>query len=75
MNQLATAEKRFPRSEQDIATDYAALRKSFHGNRWIFREGTNTSNPASHCDIAWAGGLVTEASNSQGEGIGAMVGW
>jgi len=27
MNQLATAEKRFPRSEQDIATDYAALRK------------------------------------------------
>jgi len=75
MNQLATAEKRFPRSEQDIATDDAALRKSFHGNRWVFSEGTNTSNPASHCDIAWAGGLATEASNCQVHEVGAMVGW
>jgi len=73
MNQLATAEKRFPRSEQDIATDYAALRKSFHGNRWVFSEGTNTSNPASHCDIAWAGGLATEASNFHFRSVGAAV--
>jgi len=53
----------------------SAKRQIFHGNRWIFSEGTNTTNPASHCDIAWAGGLATEASYSQGEGIGAMVGW
>jgi len=72
---FSVAEKRFPRSEQDIATDYFALRKTFHGSKWVFSEGTNTSNPASHCDIAWAGGLATEANNCQSEGIGAMVGW
>src|SRR6478672_1618960 len=32
MNQLAVAQKRFPRSEQDIAADYFALRKSFNGS-------------------------------------------
>ena len=31
MNQLSVAEKRFPRSEQDIAADYFALRKSHTG--------------------------------------------
>ena len=56
MNQLSTAEKRFPRSEQDIAADYFALRKSFHVSRWIFSEGNNAANPNSHCDIAWEGG-------------------
>ena len=72
---FSVAEKRFPRSEQDIAADYFALRKIFRGNRWIFCEGTNTLKPASHCDIAWAGGLATEANNCQGQGIGAMVLW
>jgi phage FluMu gp28-like protein len=73
MNQLATLQKRFPRSEQDIATDYLALRKSFHGNRWIFSEGTNTANPASHCDIAWAGALATHAHTDNKGSIGCAV--
>ena len=74
MNQLSVAEKRFPRSEQDIAADYFALRKTFHGSKWIFSEGSNTLNPASHCDIAWAGGLATEANNFPAHCVGAQVG-
>jgi len=73
MNQLSVAEKRFPRNYQDIAADYFALRKTFHGSKWIFSEGSNTFNPASHCDIAWAGGLATEANNCACQGIGAMT--
>jgi phage FluMu gp28-like protein len=61
MNQLSMAEKRFPREEQDIAADYFALRKSFVGKKWVFTESTNSHNPASHCDIAWAGALASEA--------------
>jgi len=61
MNQLASAHKRFPTSEQDIAADFFALRKSYEGNRWSFSEGRNRLNPASHCDIAWAGALATHA--------------
>jgi len=73
MNQLATGEKRFPRSEQDIAADYFALRKTFHGNKWIFSEGKNSFNPASHCDIAWAGGLATEANSCYRHEAGGAV--
>ena len=73
MNQLSVAEKRFPRNYQDIAADYFALRKTFHGSKWIFSEGSNTLNPASHCDIAWAGGLATEANNCACQGVGAMT--
>ena len=75
MNQLATAQKRFPRSEQDIAADFFALRKHYQGTRWTFSEGRNHLNPASHCDIAWAGALATEAhlQNRHG-GIWAAVG-
>ena len=72
MNQLSVGEKCFPRSQEDIAADYFALRKSFAGNRWIFTEGRNTFNPASHCDIAWAGALATEAHTSRRE-VGAFV--
>jgi hypothetical protein len=61
MNQLAIAEKRFPRSHPDIAADYFALRKTHNGNKWAFKEGLNSLNPASHCDIAWAGALATFA--------------
>ncbi len=61
MNQLSVAEKRFPKSESDIAADYFALRKTHNGSKWIFSEGRNTLNPASHCDIAWAGALATLA--------------
>ena len=75
MNQLSVAEKRFPRSEQDIASDYFALRKTFTGSKWAFSEGRNTSNPASHCDIAWAGALATHAHTERTCSIGAAVGY
>ena len=73
MNQLATAKKRFPRSEQDIAADFFALRKSFEGTRWVFSEGRNTLNPVSHCDIAWAGALATHAYIERKTSVGAAV--
>jgi hypothetical protein len=74
MNQLSVAEKRFPRSHQDIAADYFALRKVFTGTRWTFNEGRNTFNPASHCDIAWAGALATHAHTEREFSVGARVG-
>jgi phage FluMu gp28-like protein len=61
MNQLSMAEKRFPRSEADIAADLFALRKVHTGTRWTFTEGRNSLNPASHCDIAWAAALASYA--------------
>ena len=64
MNQLAVAEKVFPTGENDIAQDFFSLRKNFGGGRWIFSEGRNNLNPASHCDIAWAGALATKADES-----------
>jgi phage FluMu gp28-like protein len=73
MNQLSSAEKRFPRSEQDVASDYFALRKSHNGTRWVFSESTNTFNPASHCDIAWAGALATYAHTQKKFSAGAMI--
>ena len=74
MNQLATAKKRFPRSEQDIAADFFALRKSFEGTRWVFSEGRNTLNPVSHCDIAWAAALASEAHLQNRHTVWAVVG-
>jgi phage FluMu gp28-like protein len=73
MNQLSTAQKRFPRSEQDIAADYFALRKAFAGAKWAFSEGRNTLNTASHCDITWAGALATHAHTERKAGAGAAV--
>jgi phage FluMu gp28-like protein len=72
MNQLAVAEKRFPRSEPDIASDFFALRRHFAGSKWLFTEGTNALNANSHCDIAWAGGLATRAQIIYAD-VGAMV--
>jgi phage FluMu gp28-like protein len=74
MNQLSIAEKRFPRSHQDIAADYFALKKSFTGTRWTFSESRNSSNAASHCDIAWAGALASEAHTRNKYETGIMVG-
>jgi phage FluMu gp28-like protein len=68
MNQLAVAEKVIPTGEDDIAQDYFSLRKNFGGGRWIFSEGRNNLNPASHCDIAWAGALATKADESANAG-------
>ncbi len=75
MNQLSVAQKRFPKSEQDIAADYFALRKSYQNTRWIFSESRNSLNAASHCDIAWAGALSTYAHTSKKKSIGAAVGY
>ena len=61
MNQLSVAEKIFPKSEPDVAQDFFALRKIFSGKTWKFTEGRNLLNPASHCDLAWAGALATRA--------------
>ena len=74
MNQLSSVQKRFPREHEDIAADYFALQKSFVGNRWIFTEGHNSLNPASHCDIAWAGALATRAHTKSEPRAGAIVG-
>jgi phage FluMu gp28-like protein len=73
MNQLSVGEKHFPRSEQDIAADFFALRKFYTGTRWTFTEGRNTFNPASHCDIAWAGALASHAHTQRRCTIGAAV--
>jgi phage FluMu gp28-like protein len=73
MNQLSVAEKRFPRSDQDIAADFFAVRKFYTGTRWTFSEGRNSFNPASHCDIAWAAALATYAHTQRKSGIGVAV--
>ena len=65
---LAMAQKRLPRSHDDIAADFFALRKNFVGGRWVFTESRNLHNPASHCDIAWAGALASEAHNLRRSG-------
>jgi hypothetical protein len=71
MNQLSAGEKCFPRGEPDIAA--VALRKTFIGSRWVFSEGRNNHNPASHCDIAWAGALATYAHTERRCEVGAAV--
>src|SRR6267378_2133340 len=73
MNQLSVAEKRIPRSHQDIASDFFALRKHYTGSRWLFTESQNPLNPNSHCDIAWAGGLASKANRRYAD-AGALVG-
>jgi hypothetical protein len=73
MNQLSVAEKRFPAGEPDIAADYFALRKFYNGTRWVFTEGRNTFNPASHCDIAWASALATHAHVENKGSVGAAI--
>ncbi|HSU56879.1 MAG TPA: hypothetical protein VLT36_22660, partial [Candidatus Dormibacteraeota bacterium] len=72
MNQLSVSEKRFPRAHADIAADFFALRKVHTGTRWTFNEGRNSLNPASHCDIAWAGALASFA-HAENKGAGGLV--
>jgi hypothetical protein len=75
MNQLSTAEKRFPKSaHDDIAADYFALRKAYTGTKWAFSEGRNSLNAASHCDIAWAGALASYAHTERTEEPWACIG-
>lgn len=69
MNQLAVAEKVFPKGEPDIAQDYFGLRKIYQGKRWVFTEVRNLLNAASHCDIAWSGALSSKADSTGGGGF------
>lgn len=73
MNQLSTSQKRFPRTHQDIAADYFALRKEHSGTRWVFSEARNALNPLSHCDIAWTGALASYAHTENKGSPGAAV--
>jgi phage FluMu gp28-like protein len=74
MNQLSAADKRFPKTHPDIAADFFALRKNFTGTKWLFSESKNPYNSASHCDIAWAGALASEAHAQKRSTAWAMVG-
>jgi phage FluMu gp28-like protein len=74
MNQLSVAEKIFPKDQPDVAQDFFALRKIHTGNRWKFTEGRNLLNPSSHCDIAWAGALASQADARADQGFFAVVG-
>jgi len=62
MNQLTVAEKQIPQNQPDIGADFFALRKDYQGSKWVFSEGINPLNAASHCDMAWAGALATRAA-------------
>jgi phage FluMu gp28-like protein len=73
MNQLQVAEKQWSREDADIAADYFAIQKTYHGKKWIFTAGKNAHNPASHCDIAWAGGLSSRADLEAKTSYGAIV--
>lgn len=74
MNQLSTGLKRIPRCEQDVAADFFALRKHHVGQRITFKETRNLHNPASHCDIAWAAALASEAHNTPFTRVGSLLG-
>ncbi len=75
MNQLTVAEKVLPAGTDhaDIAQDYFSMRKTYAGKRWVFSEGRNNLNPASHCDIAWAGALATEADKQTSANCAAFL--
>ena len=73
MNQLSVGEKVIPRRETDVAADFFALRKAHTGSKWVFTEGRNAYNQASHCDIAWAGALATHAHIENRHEVGARV--
>jgi phage FluMu gp28-like protein len=74
MNQLSSGENRFPKSHDDIAADFFALRKAFIGGKWVFSETRNSFNPASHCDIAWAGALASHAHSIKRSEAWALAG-
>lgn len=62
MDQLTAGEKRLPGREKDIVTDVKALRKEWKGAKWVFTEGRNPLNNASHCDYAIASALASDAA-------------
>ncbi|MCF7785571.1 MAG: hypothetical protein K9N47_05580 [Prosthecobacter sp.] len=66
MNQLSMTEKQWSHEDKDISADFFALRKNFQGKRWTFGESANPLNEHSHCDIAWAAALSSEAAMQAG---------
>jgi len=46
-----------------VAQDFFSLRKNLFRQDVESTEGRNLLNPASHCDIAWAGGLATRSDS------------
>lgn len=66
MNQLSMTQKHWSMEDKDISADFFALRKNFQGKRWTFGESANPLNEHSHCDIAWAAALSSEAANQAG---------
>ena len=73
MSQLQVAEKVWPKNERDIACDYFALRKLHSNGGWKFSEGANALNPASHCDIAWAGAMATKAGSAASNAFAILI--
>jgi len=65
MSQLSEQRKLMPANEPDIAGDYYAIHKTYGaGGKLKFLEGANDRNELSHCDIAWAGALASEADGT-----------
>ena len=42
-------------------------------SRWVSSEARNHLNPASHCDIAWAGALATHAHMDNRSEVWALL--
>ena len=72
MGQLATAEKRWPKSWQDVSTDYFSFRKIHDGGKWRFVAGDNPLNADSHGDMATGGALASRAA-ALGAGAGFFM--
>jgi phage FluMu gp28-like protein len=70
MTQLSEHRKVMPDNHPDIPADFYALQKTIQGNKVIFHEGPNEFNDASHCDIAWAGALASQADKEGGGPFG-----
>ncbi len=68
MTQLQGGEKKFSKHEPDLASDYYAIQKVYINRKWVFKNGKNQLNEASHCDIAWAGGLSSYAASQKIDG-------
>ena len=64
MNQLSSGEKLIPRNQADIAQDFFTVSRVWNGSKWIFTEGRNAHNPASHADINWGSALSSHAAKS-----------
>jgi phage FluMu gp28-like protein len=74
MNQLSSGEKLIPRNQADIAQDFFTVSRVWNGSKWIFTEGRNALNPASHADINWGSALSSRAAKNTSEGFTSAKG-